>query len=268
MRLLPILILCNSFCIAATAQVVGEKTKTIPGSFVSFSIDNLDNIYLLTATNQLKKLNGNGDSIAVFNDVKKFGEATLVDVTNPLNVLLFYKDFSTIVSLDRMLAIRNTIDLRKHHIYKVSSIGLSYDGNIWLFDEVENTFKKMNDKGQLLLKTPDFRQLFDGAIAPQKIIDRDKYVYLYDSTQAVFKFDYYGMLKTKIPITHWKNIKIESNYIYGYDDKNFYKYNPASFGTDAMPIPFPPQKYRQYALHNGLLYALSNDGLDVYPLSL
>ena len=40
---------------------------------------------------------------AVFNDVKKFGQATLIDVSNPLKVLLYYRDFATIVVLDRFL---------------------------------------------------------------------------------------------------------------------------------------------------------------------
>ena len=44
--------------------------KTIKGDFTYFNVDNLDNIYLITKNNQLKKLNANGDSVAVFNDVK------------------------------------------------------------------------------------------------------------------------------------------------------------------------------------------------------
>src|SRR5882672_5628227 len=87
--------------------------KSIKGDIVSFTVDNLDNIYLLSSTGQVKKLNSNGDSVAVFNDIKKFGDATFIDVSNPLKVLLYYKDFATIVVLDRYLNIRNSIDLRK-----------------------------------------------------------------------------------------------------------------------------------------------------------
>ena len=45
--------------------------RTITGNFSYFTIDNLDNIYLLTNTNQLKKITPNGDS-AIFNDVYVF----------------------------------------------------------------------------------------------------------------------------------------------------------------------------------------------------
>src|SRR5258707_8265312 len=92
----------------AQADTSFQFIKSIKGDIVAFTVDNLDNIYLLSSTNQVKKLNANGDSVAVFNDVKKFGQATLIDVSNPLKVLLYYRDFATILILDRILAIRNT----------------------------------------------------------------------------------------------------------------------------------------------------------------
>src|SRR6185295_10398506 len=116
-------IILLSFLLASVAYGQADTSfkwiKTIKGDIVAFTVDNLDNIYLLSSTNQVKKLNANGDSVAVFNDVKKFGQVTLIDVSNPLKVLLYYRDFATIVILDRFLAVRNTIDLRKHNILQV-----------------------------------------------------------------------------------------------------------------------------------------------------
>ena len=171
--LIGIFILCLYGFSSYTQEFsVGQKLKTVPGNYVSFSIDNLDNIYLLSATNQLKKLNANGDSVSVFNDIKKYGEATLVDVSNPLRILLYYKGFATIVVLDGMLNLRSTIDLRRKNIFNVTAISLSYDGKIWLYDEMDNTLKKIDEEGNVIFKTSDFRQLFDKALAPVKIYDR------------------------------------------------------------------------------------------------
>src|SRR5690606_8719643 len=124
------------------------------------------------------------DSPAIFNDVKRFGQASLIDVSNPLKVLLYYENFSSIVMLDRFLNVRNSIDLRKQNIFQVKAIGQSYDNKIWLYDEVNNRLKKIDEDGKLLLETPDFRQLFDEAPSPQYIFDKDQFVYLYDSTRA------------------------------------------------------------------------------------
>ena len=132
-------------------------TASITGDVVDFTVDNLDNVYVLTSTDQLKKYNANGDSVAVFNNVKKFGKVSTVDVSNPLKVLLYYKDFSTIVVLDRLLTVRNTIDLRQQNIYQVNAIGQSYDNNIWLYDEQNSKLKKIDESGKVLLETPDFQ---------------------------------------------------------------------------------------------------------------
>jgi hypothetical protein len=86
--------------------------KSIEGGFIDFTVDNLGNYFLLSKNNQLKKLNAQGDSIGLFNDVRRYGKLYSIDATNPLKVLLYYKNFSTVVVLDRFLNMINTIDLR------------------------------------------------------------------------------------------------------------------------------------------------------------
>jgi hypothetical protein len=118
----------------AQADTSFRLIKTYPGEIADAAIDNLENVYILTATDQLKKYNSSGDSIAVYNNVRKYGKVYSMDVANPLKVLLYYKDFSSIVVLDRLLAARSTIDLRRKNILQVAAIGQSYDNNIWVFD--------------------------------------------------------------------------------------------------------------------------------------
>src|SRR5687768_16876353 len=98
-KLTAILLFFFFFCAITNAQTDTSFTlvKVVNGDIVAFTVDNLDNVYLLSSTNQVKKINANGDSVAIFNDVKKFGQASLIDVSNPLKVLLYYRDFATIV---------------------------------------------------------------------------------------------------------------------------------------------------------------------------
>jgi hypothetical protein len=238
--------------------------KTIKGDIVSFTVDNLDNIYILNSRNQVKKLNENGDSVAVFNDVRKFGQATLIDVSNPLKILLYYKDFSTIVILDRFLNIRNTIDLRQQNIFQVKAIGLSYDNKVWLYDELENKLKKIDEDGRLLLETPDFRLLFGDSPNPQKIFDEDKYVYLYDSAKAVFVFDYYGTLKNKILITGWKDFKVAGKYIFGANCDTLHRYEISSFRLDEWTMPEELRNARAFNFSSDRLFSLKGDELKIY----
>lgn len=241
-----------------------RTVRTVQGDIVAFTVDNLDNIYLLSSTNQVKKLNAKGDSVAVFNDVKKYGKATLIDVSNPLKVLVYYRDFATIVVLDRLLTIRNTIDLRRQNILQVRAIGQSYDNKIWLYDELENKLKKIDEDGKLLQETPDFRQLFGEAPIPTKIFDQDQFVYLYDSTKGVFVFDYYGALKNKIAITGWKNFKVAGKFLYGSVNNKLYRYNISNLHTEEWKMPDEIANSSSFNFTSTRLYALKNDQVEIY----
>ena len=85
MNKLVTIVILFLFC-SATAKAQSDSAfiliKTISGDIIDFTVDNLDNIYILNSRNQVKKLNANGDSVAIYNDVKKFGQATLIDVSD------------------------------------------------------------------------------------------------------------------------------------------------------------------------------------------
>ncbi|HQV05213.1 MAG: hypothetical protein R2796_01115 [Chitinophagaceae bacterium] len=244
-----------------------QLLRVLKGDIVDFTVDNLDNIYILNSRNQIKKIDADGDSVAVYNDVKKFGTVSLIDVSNPLKLLLYYKDFATVVMLDRFLNIVNTIDLRKQNIYQAAAIAQSYDNKIWVFDELENKLKKIDEHGELLLETPDFRLLLDHAIRPIKIYDENKYVYLYDSLNGVNVFDYYGALKNNILITHWQNFKVAGKYIFGSQSDTLYRYNVTDFMYDEWKMPAAIADCRSFNFTTARVYALKENELKIYSIN-
>jgi len=254
------------FSIKAQKEGPYKLIASIKGDIVDFAVDNLDNVYVLTGTDQLKKYNSDGDSVAIFNNVKKFGKVSTIDVANPLKVLLYYKDFSTIVVLDRLLTIRNTIDLRQKNIFQVNAIGQSYDNNIWLYDEGDSKLKKINDEGRSLLETADFRLLFDEAPHIKNIYDQDGFVYLYDPEQSVFVFDYYGALRNKILISAWQDFKVAGKFIFGINHDTLHRYEINTFRLDEEKLPTPLKNSLKVNFTSARLYALKKDLLEIYTL--
>ncbi len=274
--------LLTVLCLNANAQnititdsinVQGIKTdstfkflKEISGSYSYLDVDVLDNIYLITEKNQLKKIRANGDSLAVFNDVKKFGNPTLLDVSNPLKVLLYYKSFSTVIILDRFLAVRNTINFRNQNIFKVKTLGTSYDNNIWIFDEQNVSLKKINDEGKVLSETLDLRQLFDTVPSPGQITDKNNFVYLYDENRGFYIFDYYGSFKNNLPFLNWKHIAVYGNKIMGFKGDTFYSYEINSFNLKSYKLPDFFKDYIDIKTMNGKIYLLKKTGVEIYDL--
>ncbi len=253
-----LILCCTAFMGQAQTDTSFRLLRSLKGDIVHFTIDNLDNIYVLNSQNQVKKYNANGDSVAIFNDIRKYGRASLIDVSNPLKVLLYYRDFATVVMLDRFLNPVNTVDLRKENIFQAKTIAQSYDNKIWVYDEVENKLKKIGEDGKLIQETPDFRLLLDQSVNPGKIADENQYVYLYDSTKGVYVFDYFGSLKNVIQIRKWKNLKVAGNYIFGSQGDTLYRYEISSFLYDEWRLPVEISSATVFNFSNTRLYALQH----------
>jgi hypothetical protein len=238
--------------------------KDYRGGISDFSVDNLGNLYFVYQNGQLKKLRPDGDSLAVFNNVRKFGKLYAVDVSNPLKVLLHFRDFNTIVILDRLLNERSVLDLRKHNLLQVKAIGQSYDNNIWIFDELDVKLKKIGDDGRLIDQSNDFRQIFDSTPSPSVIIDQDKLVYLYDDQKGVYTFDYYGGFKNRIPFTGWSDFTVINNSLFGRDRSNLYRYDAGTLELQQFAVPEFMNNAQKIVIRPGAVYLLRDGVIMVY----
>ena len=253
-------------CKGITQDSSFTPLKKIKGDIVSFAADNFDNIYLLNSSDQLKKLNASGDSVGVFNNVRKYGKVAQIDVSNPLRILLYYKDFSTVVILDRLLNVRGTIDLRKQDIFQVQAVCLSYDNKIWLYDEFEHKLKKIDEDGKLLFATTDFRQLFNEAFSFTSICDHDGLLYLYDKNKGIYVFDYYGTLKNIFSLTGYDNFKTVGKFISGTRNDSLMRYQPSNLLFQEIKLPPSFQKAQAILFTATKAYALKKDELEIYQL--
>jgi len=259
----------NIFCISgAVAQndSMFRFIKKINFPVSSFAVDNIGELYLITPDNQLKKYNEKGDSVGVFNQVTQYGKLAYVDAQNPWKAILYYKNFSTIVLLDKYLDIVTSINLNMQNIFRVQAVTTSYDNNIWLFDEQNNKLVKMDDNGNILSETVDFRLLFDEAPDPERIIDRDGFVYLYDPQKGIYIFDYYGSFKSKLTFLHWTDFEVIGKSIYGFDKENLYKYSPPLPDFNTYRLPPELQNNSSIKFRNHKMYVLKNDQLTIYYL--
>jgi hypothetical protein len=243
-----------------------QLTKSIQGGYKNFEVDKLGNVYLVTDNNQLKKLNSNFDSIASFNDTRRYGLLTSVDVSNPLKILLFYKDFSTVLVLDRFLNIINTIDFRKQGIQQISAIVSSYDNKIWCYDEIENKLKKVDDNGVILFESADFRMLFDSVLAVQKIIDADGKIYCYSKQAGLVVFDYYGGLKHKYTITNLDDIAIANNVLSGYKNESLVTKNLQMLQQNTISVKLNQCKTIKRAIQQNLFFVLCLNEFGIYKM--
>jgi hypothetical protein len=237
--------------------------KTYSGNIADVAMDNLDNLYIVSSTGQIKKLNATGDSVGVYNQTKNYGKLYTIDVSNPLKILLFYKDFSSIVILDRFLANQSTIDLKRYSILNPSAIGNSYDNNVWIYDDYDNKLKKIDEQGNKLLETADFRTVFNQQISPHKIFSNNGLVYLADSINGVFVFDNYGSFKKNIPVKNWQTIAIANNNILSTNNETLSVFNSSTQMQVQRKIPFFTPYVHSFITPSKLV-SFSNNSIQIY----
>jgi len=265
---LPILLLILFRSVAGLGQQLPmQEAVIIRDSITDFSVDNLGNVYLVTASQQLKKLDNKFDSVGVFNNVRRYGTLYNLDVSNPLRVLLFYKDYNTVVILDRFLNVRTTIDLRRSNLLQCSAIAQSYDNNIWLFDELDNKIKKIDENGNLLLESPDFRVLFDAPPRPTALEDYNRYLYAYDSSRGLLVMDYFGANKNLLAFKGWRNFHGMQSGIVATDSTGIIYYEPGTLNTEHYFLNAVLLKAAKVRVNGSKLYALQEDKrLHIYQL--
>lgn len=240
--------------------------RTVGKDFVDFTTDNLGNIYALTSNNQLKKIGIKGDSLGVFNDVRKYGKLFSVDASNPLRLVLFYRDFGIIVLLDRFLNLRTTINLRALNIFQVRAICQSYDNGIWIYDEQEARLKKVNEEGVVSSQSSDFRMFLDQLPVPQFMSDENKLVYLYDPLMGLFTFDYYGTLKNKVGLLGWKDLQVLEGRLYGRKENRLVQYAPGSLDLKEESLPGLLNDVDKLQIGRDFIYCLKQGSIAVYAI--
>ncbi len=238
--------------------------NTITTGAESFSADPFGNIYLVFATGQVTKLNEKGDSTGVFNLARKYGIPGTVDVSYPLKLLFYYAPYTTLVVTDRFFNLLNTIDLRRSNLFQVKALAPAYDGQYWVYDEQETKLVKMNDQGVITQQTINFRQLFDEAPVPVSITDDNGLVYLYDPEKGMYIFDYYGTLKTHIPLLNWSFVHARNKIVYGLYNGQLMVHRLDQPLTDTVPLPGTFGHIKKMAIANNRLYLMQEGKISIF----
>jgi hypothetical protein len=241
--------------------------QTLPHTYTDFEVDNLGKLYLIDSNQRIKKLSEAFDSVGVFNEVRSFGTLHSIDVSNPLRVILWYKDFATLVILDRFLNLRTSIDLRRIGILQCNAIGQSYDNNIWLYDDIDSKVKKINEEGNTLMESADFRIWFEDPPHPNRLEDFNKLLYAYDSSRGLLVMDYYGAYQKILSYTGWRFMQGHARGLMAITPTELI-FVPADFvNTRTAKLPPDLQQAKKIRIQGKRLFALSPAGrLSVYFL--
>lgn len=128
-----------------------------------------------------------------------WGPIHQVDASNPMKIVVFYKEAARIIFLDNTLSPNgDPIDLIALNYDQTELTCASIDNCIWLYDRLNFRLIRLNTQLQPLVTIPNLNQILNGKTDFCRLDERNNRLYLSSADGQVFVFDLYGSLLTTI----------------------------------------------------------------------
>ncbi len=169
-----------------------QLISKVPTSARYLTTDFLKFAYIITNNNEVIKYDSLGRAVAKYSN-NRYGNLTSIDATSPFNVLLFYKDEATVVTVDMRLGKRMLFRLGEiQNMRNISAVCLSEDNYIWLFDANENKLKKVDHSYNIIKESIDLSTILGQRIAPTHMVERGGLVFVSVPRMGIIMFDVFG----------------------------------------------------------------------------
>ncbi|HXB10626.1 MAG TPA: hypothetical protein VNZ45_01460 [Bacteroidia bacterium] len=196
---IPSVVLCCIIAFRPVNRVEYALISKIPLDGGSFTTDNLRNIYVYT-NNSIKKYDTHDALLYSYSD-KSYGTITSVDVTDPLKIMVFFKDFPEVIFLDNTLSLNGTAIGPSNLGFPFTTLAcISHDNGAWLFDAQNLQLVRIDLNLNVTQKTGSLMQLLGFPVNPNYLLEYNDYVYMNDTAQGILTFDAYGTYYKTIPI--------------------------------------------------------------------
>lgn len=135
------------------------------------------------------------------------GKITHIDFQNPLQIIVFYKDFNTVVLLDNQLNEIKRIDFNlKPELIQLEAVGLSAQNQLWIYDGITNRIGLYNITNDHLkwISTP----LKSGL---KNYFSDYTFFYWIDHNNQLFTSSIYGTINTLGTLPKYDKMQLLSN---------------------------------------------------------
>jgi hypothetical protein len=183
----------------------------------NFAVDNIGNMYLIHGEELVKYL-PSGKMFARYSNLK-FGNIASLDPTNPLKILLYYRDFQQIVYLDNQLSVNSDpISLEKLGIEQTELACASVNNSFWIYNKQNNELLRFNENSIKVASTGNLKQILREDLQPDFMVEHNNMLFLNCKDKGIYVFDMFGAFSKVIGIRNLKEFQaLENRLIYHRD---------------------------------------------------
>ncbi|HAM11717.1 MAG TPA: hypothetical protein DCP74_15945, partial [Bacteroidales bacterium] len=238
--------------------------KSIPQSQDSnFTTDRLGNAYVYNQSS-LKKHTFESDKPVVFSR-KDLNGISFVDASNPLKILVFYKDFSTLLFLDNTLSPSgDPLVLPDLNINQPIVVCTSNNNSFWVYNNENSQLICFNNKLQSAFKSANINQLLNFNLQPNFITEQTNFVYLNDPEIGILVFDTYANYVKTVPIKNLKSFQVIGETIFYYENNKLITFNTRTLAENSIKLPDSEATFCRYEQQK--VYLQKKTGIDIYDV--
>ncbi len=228
-----------------------------------FTSDNLGNAYVIKGNEIFKYL----PSGKLFNRYSNLllGNITSVDATNPLKLLLFYKDFSKIQFLDNQLSeSRGVLSLQDLELEQSTLACISFDNGFWVYDQISFSLIRFNQAFKKVQEVRNINQNIGYEPQPNFLHEWGDWVYLNNPETGILVFDIFGTYFKTIPIKGLNGFQIAGDNILYFNDGKLMSYNLKTIKESEVQVP--ADDIQMLRVEKEKLMILTKENLKVYEV--
>ena len=236
---------------------------TIEGPVKNFTTDLLQNVYVLTTESEVVKYTPDGVEQFRYPN-KTLGAIGSMDATNPFHILLFFPEYQNVLLLDRTLSVSGQFNLFKLGLFQITTVGMSSDNMLWLYDEVGFRLKKITEDGDIAAESNDLSLTIGKSIHPVQLLEKGQSVFLNDPKEGILVFDVFGQYLKTLDLKGVTDFQVLDDELYYCRGGKLSSFHLKSLLERNILLPADLKAVQKVRLEKDYIYILGEEGLKVY----
>lgn len=241
----------------------GDRVIKLSGKPELFTTDKLGNCYVFK-DNVLTKFALDGKTSLQYTSFES-GRLFSIDASDPMQLLLFYKDFNQVVFLDNKLnPIGKPVYLDLIDLSTVSAVCKSKQFAIWIYDEYEHKLIQYGFNTKSIKQTINLDKLNKNIGDIEFMIESGNEIYMNEKNKNIWVFDEFGNKLNSIGLAISKDFQLRNKMLIFNDNNKIFKYNIQTSEKDSSEA----EGFGHFDLariENELLYVLNSDSVTLIP---
>lgn len=229
-----------------------------------FYTDHIDNIYFID-DHKIIKVEASSGRMLEYGSLSA-GPISSADVSNPLQILVFYRDFNRLLFLNNRLSpLRSEINLSDLGIDKAILTCSSGRGGFWVFSDIDDHLVYFDQQLQKSQHSMIISSITGINAQPVFMTESQNQLYLHVPRKGILVFDRFASYLKTLPYSGPDKFRVIGGMIVYFDQRQLKRLDIDSGKVETLPMP--GEVLPDYAdIQPERIYILSGNRIKVYSI--